>query len=878
MRQRLSLLWGIIAVLAAAVLVYGPAELARRADRPGRAGELPHPAAAGLAASCSTRSTPIGSARAGSPARARALAVRAFAGTAVLPERVDLLYVPDLRVPVGAGRRPLVAKAKLVWRVSGQTRPGGRVLTVGLLDFTTGRLTYRVGAAAVSSHQQIALAVLAVRARRDRRRRPGDAADGVARCWRTCPVADQAVFATRYRLLRRTSEARDRARRRSSSCCGRSTQTRSAAQTVLASSAVLGLVVGFAARSTLANFVAGVMIAINQPVRLGDRVSVGDAEGTVEDIGLAYTRLRTPDNRRVLIPNEELANSRVTNMTIIDPVSLAQVRLTLPPTADPARVRAILDEQAEAVDGRLLERPGPGTAVAEVTADGTIYTVGVWMPDAAQAARGRLGAARALHHPPARGGHGRRRRDRGDDAVNGPVPPPRSAYDDVLGHVAARRRKRRADERRRGRRSLAATALVVVAIVHRRRSLVAGGVGATVAVSNVLKGVDLKTMKPNYPGVTTKIYDRHGKLLAQIPSLQNRTPVPFNQISKWLKIATVDIEDKRFYEHGGVDYQGIARAFLDDLKAGHVVQGASTIEQQLVRNLYLTDSQTFERKIKEAWLAIQMAEHWSKDKILGTYLNVIPYGGVTYGCEAAAETYFNEHCSQLNIRQAALIAGLPQSPTLYNPRLHPGGRPGAPQRGAAGDARPGPHHARPVPARGLARAGAAGAEALHPRPPAVLRPVRARPAARAVRQPGAAQRRAQGHDDHRPGAADRGARSDGVGAQLPRTIPPAALVAIDPRTGEILAMQSSTDYSQSKYNLAVQSRRQAGSTFKSYGLLAAMVDDHIDPNTTQYSTTPLVELPALPRRRAPRTTSGRCRTPSRPARLCCRSRPRSSSR
>lgn len=199
------------------------------------------------------------------------------------------------------------------------------------------------------------------------------------------PEADQPMFTTRYRLLRRTAEAVivflavivilwsfD--------------QTRSAAQTVLASSAVIGLVVGFAARSTLANFVAGVMIAINQPVRLGDRVVVGDAEGTVEDIGLTYTRLRTPDNRRVLIPNEELANSRVTNMTIIDPVSLAQVRLTLPPGADPARVRAILDEQAQTVPGRLLDRPGPGASVAEVGAEGTVYAVGVWMPDAAQAA------------------------------------------------------------------------------------------------------------------------------------------------------------------------------------------------------------------------------------------------------------------------------------------------------------------------------------------------------------------------------------------------------------------------------------------------------------------------------------------------------------
>jgi small-conductance mechanosensitive channel len=236
----------------------------------------------------------------------------------------------------------------------------------------------------MTRHQEVALIVLAVALVAIL------IIDQVMQRWgrrvvRHLPVADQAVFATRYRLLRRVSEAViiliaviivlwsfD--------------STRSAAQTVLASSAVLGLVVGFAARSTLANFVAGVMIAINQPVRLGDRISMGDVEGTVEDIGLAYTRLRTPDNRRVLIPNEELANSRVTNMTIVDPVSLAQAKLTLAPTADPARVRAILDDEADAAPGRVADRPGPGTAVTEVTAEGTTYTVGVWMPDATQAA------------------------------------------------------------------------------------------------------------------------------------------------------------------------------------------------------------------------------------------------------------------------------------------------------------------------------------------------------------------------------------------------------------------------------------------------------------------------------------------------------------
>jgi hypothetical protein len=143
MRAPVSLLWGIIVVLAAAVLVYGPAELALRATGPGEPVSFLTQPQQGWSFMLDALDA-VGSARAGTPAQARVLAVRAFAGTAVLPERVDLLYVPDLRVPVGGGRRPLVAKAKLVWRVSGQTRPGGPVQTVGLLDFATGRLTYNV--------------------------------------------------------------------------------------------------------------------------------------------------------------------------------------------------------------------------------------------------------------------------------------------------------------------------------------------------------------------------------------------------------------------------------------------------------------------------------------------------------------------------------------------------------------------------------------------------------------------------------------------------------------------------------------------------------------------------------------------------------------
>ncbi len=193
-------------------------------------------------------------------------------------------------------------------------------------------------------------------------------------------VPDQAAFRTRVRLLRRVFMAvvvfvaaiivlvSDE-------------HTADAAKAVLASSAVLGLVLGFAAKSTLANFIAGVMIAVNQPVRIGDHVSVEGADGTVEDIGLSYTRLRTSDNRRILIPNEQLAESRVINDTIADPTSLASVSVTVPLTADPARVRELLTEQAAAAPGRLEHQPGPLVSVSEVAAAGAVYRVGVWTSD-----------------------------------------------------------------------------------------------------------------------------------------------------------------------------------------------------------------------------------------------------------------------------------------------------------------------------------------------------------------------------------------------------------------------------------------------------------------------------------------------------------------
>ena len=147
-----------------------------------------------------------------------------------------------------------------------------------------------------------------------------------------------------------------------------------------------------------------------------------------------------------------------------------------------------------------------------------------------------------------------------------------------------------------------------------------------------------------------------------------------------MRKATVAIEDQRFYEHGGVDYEGIARAAWKDLSAGQVVQGGSTITQQLVRNLYISKERTFKRKIKEACLAIKLSRRWSKDWILGQYMNQVYYGNHAYGIEAASQTYFSKRARNLTLSQSALLAGLPQAPSVYDPLHRPARRPRAARR------------------------------------------------------------------------------------------------------------------------------------------------------------------------------------------------------
>lgn len=165
----------------------------------------------------------------------------------------------------------------------------------------------------------------------------------------------------------------------------------------------------------------------------------------------------------------------------------------------------------------------------------------------------------------------------------------------------------------------------------------------------------------------TKIYDKNGELLYDIYEDQNRTPIKLSDIPEHIKQATIAIEDKDFYKHQGFDLIGIARSFVKLLVYRRVEGGGSTLTQQLVKNALLTSDRSIIRKMKELILAIQTERVFTKDQILEMYLNEIPYGGTAYGIEAAANLYFGKHASELTLAEAALLAGLPQKPSVYSP-------------------------------------------------------------------------------------------------------------------------------------------------------------------------------------------------------------------
>ncbi len=366
-------------------------------------------------------------------------------------------------------------------------------------------------------------------------------------------------------------------------------------------------------------------------------------------------------------------------------------------------------------------------------------------------------------------------------------------------------------------------------------------VGSIVAVSYVLSVAQsapaIDQLHPILSGGSSQVFAADGTPLGFIQSDELRSPVSWSEIPTDLKNATVAIEDQRFYKNDGVDLTGIFRAAVKDITNGQTLQGGSTITMQLMRNLYLGgDQRTLRQKIIEAKLAIEYNERHSKRSILTSYLNSVPYGTVggqtAIGVQAAARVFFDRPASQLDLAQSALLAGLPQAPSQYNP-LHDT---------SAARQRRNEVLEKMAQLHYITGSQAAAAEA----------------APLGVRYGDFYTQRREDfffeyvHEllVHRYGAKtvaqgglkvyttinlnmQRLARKAIAQVLNEPEDPASAIVTLDPANGDIEAMAESESYEKSQYNLAADGHRQPGSTFKAIDLADAL-SRGVDPNSTYY--------------------------------------------
>jgi penicillin-binding protein 1A len=350
------------------------------------------------------------------------------------------------------------------------------------------------------------------------------------------------------------------------------------------------------------------------------------------------------------------------------------------------------------------------------------------------------------------------------------------------------------------------------------------------AVASEIPLLDPAAQHPQLDGV---IYASNGRsVLAVLRGEESRVLLKnISDVSPIMRQAIVSTEDRRFYEHNGVDTRGIARALWEDIRSQGVVEGGSTITQQFVKNAYVRNQRTIARKVREAALAWQLEQRWSKDRILLAYLNTIYFGNGAYGIQQASRTYFDKGAQRLTLAESALLAGLPADPSLYDPTQHPRA---AKQR-------------RRYVLQTMFNQGKITARQVRNASRAPL------PKAGDVRLPGT-----QGPGQYFVNyvkdqlIATYGAgRVFGGGLKVTSTIdlglqetahraiesvlrtpdgPSAALVAIDPRTGAVRAMVGGSNFRESQFNLATQAERQPGSSFKPI-VLASALRQGISPAT-----------------------------------------------
>ncbi len=366
---------------------------------------------------------------------------------------------------------------------------------------------------------------------------------------------------------------------------------------------------------------------------------------------------------------------------------------------------------------------------------------------------------------------------------------------------------------------------------------------------------DLSTLKPVTPGSPSQVFAADGTSLGYIWSPDVHNQVSGTQIPQVVKEATIAIEDRRFFQHGALDYQGIVRAAIKDAFNGASLQGASTLTMQLVDNVYLPqklrDQRDLKYKIIQAKLAEQLESKHSKNWILASYLNDVPYGTVggqtAYGVGAASRMFFDKPIQKLTLAQAALLAGLPQAPSQYNPFIDAG----AARRRRA-------EVLQSMVQAGYitqAQANAAARKRLEVKKDTAYE-VRQQPYVfdyiqqqvaqdLCPKNPGRCPTLTHGGlkiyttIDLRKQALAKQAILDNESTLAEQGGPGAAaagVASIDPANGHILAIASSSDYNQTTFDYATQAHRQPGSSFKVFALMTMIHDYNGDPNDTYYTS------------------------------------------
>lgn len=339
---------------------------------------------------------------------------------------------------------------------------------------------------------------------------------------------------------------------------------------------------------------------------------------------------------------------------------------------------------------------------------------------------------------------------------------------------------------------------------------------------------------------STQILDANGNVLAAMQGGVNRQTVSLSQISPWLVQATLATEDRRFYEHSGVDIHGTLRAIWVDVRHLSKEQGASTLTQQLARNLYLSHERTWKRKAMEAWYAAKLEQAYSKDQILEMYLNQIYYGHGAYGAESAARLYFGKSAKDLTLAESAMLAGIPKGPRYYSPHLHYDQAKARQHTVLQGMVTTG-HITKKQEAE-------AASEPLHlvplPKDKGKIAPYFVDYVRKLAAQLVPMDERLLNEgglriettlDSHMQKAAEAA-----VAKQMPANSGlQAALVAIDPVTGHIKAMVGGRDYERNQFNRVFATTRQPGSSFKPILYATALGARTLSP-TTRFMSAPTV--------------------------------------